>query len=115
GVLSDELPRRFHRRAAKIIDAPWSIAVGADFLHPKTEGPKAPGTDLVNRYVLRLIKATHHSVKLAKTFNGVLNLVEPPTSLMRLSVVGRVLASSMPGRRRQPRAGSPRVGPPGTV
>jgi hypothetical protein len=39
GLRSDELPRRFHRRAAKIIDAPWAIAVGADFLHPRTVGP----------------------------------------------------------------------------
>ncbi len=114
GVRSDELPARFHQRAAKIIDAPWSIAVGADFLHPKTEGPKAPGTDLVNRYVLRLIRATHHSVPLAKTFNGVLNLVEPTSSLMRPSVVARVLASSMPGRRRSARTVRPRVGPPRT-
>ena len=44
GLRSDELPRRFHRRAARIIDAPWAIAVGADFLHPKTVGPKARGT-----------------------------------------------------------------------
>ena len=60
GLGSDELPRRFHRRAARIIDAPWAIAVGADFLHPKTVGPKARGTDQVNRYVLRVIKGTPH-------------------------------------------------------
>ena len=46
GVGSEELPRRFHREAASIIDSPWAIAVGADFLHPKTVGPKARGTDL---------------------------------------------------------------------
>jgi len=112
GVRSGELPRRFHRRAAKIIDAPWAIAVGADFLHPQTVGPKARGTDLLNRYVLRVIRATHTSVPLARTFNLVLNLVEPTTALMRPSVVVRVLVSSMPGRRRQTRVGHPRVGPP---
>ena len=112
GLRSDELPRLFHRRATKIIDAPWAIAVGADFLHPKTETPKARGTDLVNRYVLRLIKATHTSVQLAKTFNLVLQLVEPTSSLMRPPVVARVLASSMPPRRRQARVGHPRVGTP---
>ena len=112
GVRSDELPRRFHRRAAKIIDAPWAIAVGADFLHPKTVGPKARGTDLVNRYVLRVVRASHTSVQLARSFNLVLNLVEPTSSLARPSVVARVLASSMPGRRRQTRVGHPRVGPP---
>ena len=66
GPRSEELPRRFHRRAARIIDAPWAIAVGADFLHPKTVGPKARGTDLANRYVMRIVKASHSSVELAK-------------------------------------------------
>jgi 2-polyprenyl-6-methoxyphenol hydroxylase-like FAD-dependent oxidoreductase len=110
GLDSDELPRRFHRRAARIIDAPWAIAVGADFLHPKTVGPKARGTDQVNGYVLRVVKATHTSVALAKSFNQVLNLVEPTTSLARPSVVARVLASSVPGRHHV-RVGHPRVGP----
>jgi len=111
GVGSEELPRRFHRRVARIIDAPWAIAVGGDFLHPKTVGPKARGTDLVNRYVLRVVRASQTSVKLARSFNLVLNLVEPPSSLARPSVVARVLASSVLGRRRQARVGHPRVGP----
>jgi 2-polyprenyl-6-methoxyphenol hydroxylase-like FAD-dependent oxidoreductase len=109
---SDELPRHFHRRAAKIIDGPWAIAVGADFLHPKTVGPKARGTDLVNGYVLRLIRASHSSVRLAKTFNLVLNLVEPTSTLLKPSVLARVIASSVPIRPRQASLGHPRVGPP---
>lgn len=111
GLRSEELPRRFHRRAAKIIDNPWAIAVGADFLHPQTSGPKARGTDQVNRYVLRVVRASHTSVELAKSFNLVLNLVEPTRSLARPSVVARVLASGIPGRR-QTRMDHPRVGPP---
>jgi len=112
GLRSEVLPRRFHRRAAKIIDAPWAIAVGADFLHPQTVGPKARGTDQVNGYVMRVVKATHTSVPLARSFNQVLNLVEPTSSLARPAVMARVLAASMPGRRRQARVGHPRVGPP---
>jgi 2-polyprenyl-6-methoxyphenol hydroxylase-like FAD-dependent oxidoreductase len=112
GVRSEELPRRFHRRAARIIDAPWAIAVGADFLHPKTQGPKARGTDQVNAYVMRLVKASQTSVQLARSFNNVLNLVDPTSSLLRPSVVARVLASSVPVRRRQTRVGHPRVGSP---
>jgi 2-polyprenyl-6-methoxyphenol hydroxylase-like FAD-dependent oxidoreductase len=109
-VRSEELPRRFHRQAAKIIDAPWAIAVGADFMHPNTVGPKARGTDQVNGYVLRVVKASHTSVRLARSFNQVLNLVEPSSSLARPSVVARVLASSVPGRRRRTRVSHPRVG-----
>jgi 2-polyprenyl-6-methoxyphenol hydroxylase-like FAD-dependent oxidoreductase len=115
GLRSEELPRRFHRRAAKIIDNPWAIAVGADFLHPQTTGPKARGTDQVNRYVLRVVRATHTSVELARAFNLVLNLAEPTSSLARPSVLARVLASGIPGRRRQTRLDHPRVGPPDTA
>jgi len=116
GVRSEELPRLFHGRAARIIDAPWAIAVGADFLHPKTAGPKARGTDQVNAYVLRVVRASHTSVQVARSFNLVLNLVEPTSSLVRPSVLGRVLASSVPGLRRwQAGVGHPRVGPPSTV
>ncbi len=111
GVGSDELPRLFHRRAARIIDAPWAIAVGADFLHPDTVGPKARGTDLVNGYVQRVIRGTHSSVRLARSFNLVLNLVEPTSALMRPSVLAGVLAAELRGRRRRQTVVHPRVGP----
>jgi 2-polyprenyl-6-methoxyphenol hydroxylase-like FAD-dependent oxidoreductase len=88
---SAEFPRQFLRRAAKIIDSPWAIAVGADFLHPQTAGPKARGTDLANRYVMNLARATHVSLPLARTFNLVLNLVQPPSALMRPRTMVRVL------------------------
>jgi 2-polyprenyl-6-methoxyphenol hydroxylase-like FAD-dependent oxidoreductase len=114
GLRSDDLPRLFHRRASRIIDAPWAIAVGADFLHPQTTGPKARGTDQMNAYVLRVVRASHTSVRLARSFNLVLNLVAPPSSLARPSVVAGVLASSWPGRRRRGAVAHPRVGPPGT-
>jgi 2-polyprenyl-6-methoxyphenol hydroxylase-like FAD-dependent oxidoreductase len=115
GVGSEELPRRFHRTAARIIDAPWAIAVGADFMHPQTVGPKARGTDLVNAYVMRVVKASQTSTKLARSFNLVLNLEEPTNSLARPSVLVRVLASAVPARRRRARLGHPRVGPPRTA
>ncbi|MFL6167104.1 MAG: FAD-dependent oxidoreductase [Ornithinibacter sp.] len=111
GVRCDVLPARFNRSAARIIDAPWTIAVGADFLHPRTTGPKAPGTDLANRYTQRVVKATHRSVPLARTFNRVVNLVEPPTALVRPSVVAKVGAASVTGRGGRAPVTHPRVGP----
>jgi hypothetical protein len=104
------LPARFNRNAARIIDAPWAIAVGADFLHPRTTGPKAPGTDLGNRYTQRLVRATHRSVPLARTFNRVVNLVEPPTALVRPSVVARVGAALVVGRGGRAPVAHPKVG-----
>jgi 2-polyprenyl-6-methoxyphenol hydroxylase-like FAD-dependent oxidoreductase len=114
GVRCDVLPARFSRSAARIIDAPWAIAVGADFLHPRTVGPKAPATDLANRYTQRLVRATHTSVSLARTFNQVVNLAEPLMALARPSVVAKVGVASVTGRRGREPVVHPRVGPPPT-
>ncbi len=113
-VGSAELPQRFHKRAAAILDTPWSIAVGADFLHPATTGPKARGTDLFNRYVLRVIRAGHTDLSVARTLNLVLNLAKPTSSLVRPATVARVLRAS----RHSPSATGeapqhPWVAPPG--
>jgi hypothetical protein len=89
--------------------------VGADFLHPDTVGPKARGTDRVNAYVLRVVRASHTSVQVAKSFNLVLNLVEPTRSLARPSVAARVLVSSVTRRLRPAQVAHPRVGPPATA
>jgi hypothetical protein len=69
----------------------------------------------MNGYVMRVAKASHTSVQLAKSFNLVLNLVAPPSSLARPAVMARVLAPSLPGLHRRARLGHPRVGPPDTV
>ena len=108
GVRSPALPRRFHRAAAGIVDAPWAIAVGGDFQYPETVGPKPRGTDLTNRYVRQVVRGAHTSLPLARSFNDVLNLVAPPTSLLRPPVVARVAAAAV---RRQPDTVThPRVG-----
>lgn len=113
GLASPELPRRFHREAARIIDAPWRIAVGGDFGHPSTVGPKPLGTDQLNGYMQRVVRAAHASVPVARAFNRVLNLVDPPTSLLHPAVVVRVLRES---RRSPVSTGAPlthpHVGPP---
>jgi 2-polyprenyl-6-methoxyphenol hydroxylase-like FAD-dependent oxidoreductase len=100
GVLSPDLPRRFHRKAARVIEAPWRIAVGGDFGHPATVGDRPTGTAQLNGYVRRLVRAAHVSVPVARAFNRVLQLADPPTALLRPATVFRVLSAS----RRSPAA-----------
>ena len=57
----DALVRAFYRRAAKVIANPWQIAVGADFAYAETTGPKPVGTELVNRYMSRVLRAAQVS------------------------------------------------------
>ncbi|WP_270887943.1 FAD-dependent oxidoreductase [Pedococcus sp. 5OH_020] len=94
GVLSPELPNRFHRKAAQIIDSPWRIAVGGDFAHPATTGPRPLGTAQLNRYGQRVVQAAHVSLPVARTFNRVLQLSDPPAVLLRPDMLVRVLTSA---------------------
>jgi hypothetical protein len=115
GVLSDDLPKRFHRRAARIIEAPWRIAVGGDFGHPATVGDRPVGTAQLNGYMERVIHAAHASLPVTRSFNRVLQLEDPPTALLGPTTVARVLSASrrspaVTGAAVQhPTVGAPRV------
>jgi hypothetical protein len=77
-----------------VIDAPWRIAVGGDFGHPATVGPKPAGTAQLNGYIAQVVRAAHVSVPVARAFNRVLQLADPPTILLRPGMIVRVLEAS---------------------
>jgi hypothetical protein len=84
----------FFRRAAKIIDLPWQLAVGEDFRFAETEGKKAPGTDLINAYVTQVHKATHSDPLVYGEFLKVMSLMQPPASLLKPAMAWRVLRAA---------------------
>ena len=83
--------RAFFQRASKVADIPWQLTVGEDFRFPETEGRKSMFTDLLNAYVLKVHLATHHDEVVYAQFLRVMNLMEPPTSLMSPRIMWRVL------------------------
>jgi 2-polyprenyl-6-methoxyphenol hydroxylase-like FAD-dependent oxidoreductase len=87
----DRLWRRFFRGAGKLIDGPWSIAVGTDLRFPEVDGPRTIRVRLVNAYVHRLHAAARTDAVLGTAFLRVLNLVDPPHRLLRPAIVRRVL------------------------
>jgi 2-polyprenyl-6-methoxyphenol hydroxylase-like FAD-dependent oxidoreductase len=87
----DRLWRRFFRGAGRLIDGPWSIAVGADLRFPEVHGPRTMQVRLVNAYVHRLHAAARTDPVLGTAFLRVLNLVDPPHRLLRPAIVRRVL------------------------
>lgn len=89
------LAKCFFTEAAKIIDIPWQQAAGADFSYPETEGHKARGTDLINAYVARVQRATHHDPVVYGAFLRVMNLMATPSTLFAPNILVRVLASSL--------------------
>ncbi len=98
GTSGDQLARRFFAGAAKVIDGPWSIAVGTDLRFPEVSGRRSPKVRFVNAYVHRLHVAAVADAVLGAAFLRVLNLVDAPTRLLKPAIVLRVLRGSL-GRR----------------
>jgi 2-polyprenyl-6-methoxyphenol hydroxylase-like FAD-dependent oxidoreductase len=100
GEDGERLVRSFYKRAAKIIANPWKIAVGADFAYPECTGPRPPGTDLVNRYMKRVLLAAQVSPEVNTEMVLVQNLLAPPATLMRPSMVRMVRRAAREAERR---------------
>ena len=90
------IARAFFKRAAKVIDIPWQLAVGEDFRFPQTTGPKPAGTDFINRYVAKVHRATLHDEVVGEAFLKVMNLMAPPPSLFHPRILWRVLRLKRP-------------------
>src|SRR5215472_5431816 len=71
------MAKTFFRRAAKVVEIPWSIAVGADLRIPETVGRRTAGVKLVNWYISKLHKAAHADPVAALAFHRVGNLLAP--------------------------------------
>jgi 2-polyprenyl-6-methoxyphenol hydroxylase-like FAD-dependent oxidoreductase len=103
---SENLAQRFFLRAAKVVDIPWSIAVGNDLRMPETTGPRNAGVTFINWYMERLHQAAHHDPVASLAFHRVANLLAPPPSVMHPRIAMRVLLGNL---RRHPKAAdSPR-------
>jgi 2-polyprenyl-6-methoxyphenol hydroxylase-like FAD-dependent oxidoreductase len=96
------LAQRFFARASKIIDIPWSTAVGNDLRFPAIEGPRSPLTNFINWYVGKLHRAAHHDPAVSIAFLKVVNLLAPPPSILRPSVLWRVIRGNLWPRTGQP-------------
>jgi 2-polyprenyl-6-methoxyphenol hydroxylase-like FAD-dependent oxidoreductase len=96
------LAKRFYARARKIIDSPWLIATGEDLRCPQVQGPRPPGSWLVNRYLDRVHAAASVDAAVCRKFFDVLNLLAPPSSLMSPTLIWRVLVRRPPSDRGSP-------------
>ena len=94
GSVDAEMTRRIHKGAAKAITYPWQLSTGGDFNHPKTTGKKPPGTNLINRYIARVVVADQRDPVVAAAFDQVGNLMAPPTSLMKPAMMLRIFLNS---------------------
>ena len=68
-----DLARRFFERAAKVVDIPWSIAVGNDLRMKETVGPRNAGVTFINWYMSKLHYAAHGDPVAAMAFRYLLS------------------------------------------
>lgn len=79
------------RALARVIDAPWELAIGADLSVPEVHGPRPARRRLANGYVRRLQARAAADPELSLAFVRVTGLIDPPEALLRPTIALRVL------------------------
>jgi len=85
------IAQRFFKKTKSVIDNPWNIAVGADLRMPETNGPRTKMVTAINWYIANVHKHAHTDPTAAQAFIRVLQMLDPPTTLMHPSMVLRVI------------------------
>lgn len=104
------LELRVLRRAARIVDTPWTTAAGADLAIPAVEGARPLPVRLVNRYMARLFEAACTDPRVGRAFLAVAHLLRPPASLFAPALLWRVFRAAG-CRAAPPHTAAPRHSP----
>ena len=86
--------KAFYKRAARAITPAWQLTTGADFALPATQGKKAPGTDLLNRYMPHVFKAAQVDDAVCLRVIEVTTLLRPPPALLTPAMLVKVFRAS---------------------
>ncbi|MCA9839656.1 MAG: FAD-binding protein [Trueperaceae bacterium] len=90
----DGLWKRFFKRAAKVVDIPWTIAVGEDLRYPEVEAKRSPAVNFINWYVGKVHQAAQKDAIVANAFHQVSNLLKPPPSLFAPRLMTRIIQTN---------------------
>ena len=82
---------RWFGDVARVVDVAWDISAGGDLVFPGVSGRRTLRGRLASAYLARLHAAAVQDAYLVDAFIRVAGLVAPPQSLMRPTVVLRVL------------------------
>ncbi len=87
----DRLPGCFFARVAQVIDMPWQTTTLEDLRCPDVVGERPPGYALLAGLVARVHRATSSDERVALHFLRALQMIEPPTTLLRPDLLARAL------------------------
>ncbi|MCK9923628.1 FAD-dependent oxidoreductase [Frankia sp. AgPm24] len=91
-------PARFYTAVTPIVDVAWDMAVSSDLRYPQVAGHRDLRGRITASYAARAQRRAHHDPAVARTLMRVVNLVDPPTALLRPALAARVLAPEPRGR-----------------
>ncbi len=97
----DGVASRFFPEAAKVLDGPWTIAVGGDLRYSTVEGPRTPMVRFINWYLGKLHIAARRDPQLTLAFQKVAQLLSPPPTLLNPKTAFRVLRGNLFGEHRR--------------
>lgn len=89
------LAKRFFAAASKVIDGPWTMAVGGDLRYAEVEGERTGMMKFINWYIGKLHIAAAGDPAVALAFHRVANLLDPPPSIMKPGIALRILHGNM--------------------
>ena len=89
-----DLPRRFFRATARHVRVAWQTAVGSDLALPEVVGPRPLTMRITNAYLERVMTAAETDPVVAGQFTRVIGMIDPPSRLLRPSMLLRIAHTS---------------------
>jgi 2-polyprenyl-6-methoxyphenol hydroxylase-like FAD-dependent oxidoreductase len=86
---------RFHARFGRILDGVWMQTTSEDLRFPQAEGRRAWWLGLANAYTAKVYELSRTDPVVSRAFLEVMHLMQPPASLLRPAILGRVLRSAV--------------------
>ncbi len=96
---SSDVAATYWARVPAAYRVAWALSTGEDFRFPDVEGKRPFGTGLGHWYTGHVHRLTSSDEDVYRRFARVMNLLAPPAHLFHPSVVGKVVWSSLRGRR----------------
>jgi 2-polyprenyl-6-methoxyphenol hydroxylase-like FAD-dependent oxidoreductase len=91
---SRKFAQNFFARAAKIVDAPWSMAAGNDLRMPDVPGKRTVIGRFLHWYLAKLNMAARYDMSAVMAFQRAKNLLAPPQSLLKPQLMAKVLSAA---------------------
>lgn len=99
-----DLPRRYFRAAAKIVNVAWELGAGSDLAFPEVEGKRPISMRLTNRFADWVLTASETDAVVHNQFARVTGLLDSPARMYHPSFIFRVATILRRRRRRAQQA-----------